>query len=348
MDDEVRRIAVFRALPGLGDLLVAVPALRALRAAHPRARITLVGLPPAAAFVRRFGAYVDELLPFPGFPGLPDAEPRIAEVPGFYARAQARRFHLALQMHGSGRYSNPAALLLGARRAAGLYTPGEWKPSGGAFAPFRGDEPERRRCLRVLHAAGIPGEDESLEFPLTEADRAELAAAAPGLDGGEGFACIHPGASTAGKRWPAERFAAVADALAERGLRVVLTGGADERYATAAVARAMRAPALDLAGRTGLGALGALLADARIVVCNDTGVSHLADALRVPSVVVFMAADPARWAPADRALHRPLGLPAGFAPPPWMRDPAGAWVPDVAEVLGEADVLLAGEAAGVA
>ncbi len=76
---------------------------------------------------------------------------------------------------------------------------------------------------------------------------------------------------------------------------------------TADVARRMRYGALDLAGRTSLGAMAALLGDAALVVSNDTGVSHLAAALRVPSVIVFLASDPLRWAPLDRALHRVVG-----------------------------------------
>jgi ADP-heptose:LPS heptosyltransferase len=101
--------------------------------------------------------------------------------------------------------------------------------------------------------------------------------------------------------------------LSRGGLPVFLTGTAEEAPITARVAAAARlagaasGPAegeiVDLAGRTSIGALGALIARAALVVTNDTGTSHLADALRTPSVVVFLASDPRRWAPLDRALH---------------------------------------------
>ena len=96
------------------------------------------------------------------------------------------------------------------------------------------------------------------------------------------------------------------DALAAEGLRLVLTGTAAEASLTARVQRAMREPALDLTGRTTLGVLGALIARARLLVCNDTGVSHLAAALGTPSVVVACGSDPRRWAPLNRELHRVL------------------------------------------
>ena len=91
---------------------------------------------------------------------------------------------------------------------------------------------------------------------------------------------------------------------------MVLTGSEGEKPVTGAVAQAMKRPALDLAGRTSLGALGALLQSARLLVSNDTGVSHLAAALRLPSVILFDASQVERWAPLDRRRHRPALLPA--------------------------------------
>jgi ADP-heptose:LPS heptosyltransferase len=140
------------------------------------------------------------------------------------------------------------------------------------------------------------------------------------------YVCIHPGARAASRRWPPEEFAAVADRLADEGLRVVLTGSGEEIGLTRGVAAAMRAPAVDTAGRTGLGGMAVLLRGARLVVCNNTGVSHLTAALRTPSVVLFHEqAECDRWAPLDRGRHRPV---VGFG---------GAR----AAVLGEARDLLA-------
>jgi ADP-heptose:LPS heptosyltransferase len=88
--------------------------------------------------------------------------------------------------------------------------------------------------------------------------------------------------------------------------RIVLQVDRGKRELTRAVAAAMHHDAVDSAGPMSLGALAALMRDARLVVCNDTGVSHLAAALRVPSVVIFIAGDTDRWAPLDESRHRVL------------------------------------------
>ncbi len=291
-------IAIFRALQ-LGDLLCVVPALRALKMEYPAARVTLIGLPWARSFVERFRHYVDEFVEFPGFPGLPERRCDEAALPGFFQAMRRRRFDLALQMHGSGETVNPLVVLLGARHSGGFYRCGEWCPDASRYVDWREREHEILRDLRLLARLGVPARGTGLEFPLTPADRAEQRAF-----GLENFACIHPGSQLASRRWPAERFAAIGDALAQAGMKVALTGTAAEAPLTRRVADAMRREALDLAGRTSLGGLAALIARARLLVCNDTSVSHIAAATRTPSVVVCSGADPQRWAPLDRRLHR--------------------------------------------
>jgi ADP-heptose:LPS heptosyltransferase len=298
------RIAVFRALM-LGDLICATPALRALRRAHPDAHVTLVGLPWARGFAARL-ASVDDFVEFPGWPGLP--ERRIGDaraLPRFLAEMRTRRLDLAVQLHGSGATVNALVAAFGARRNAGFASPRATCPPGDEerFAdwPERGSEVER--LLALADHLGLPRQGTHLDFPLRDTDR-EAAERLTAPLGGKRFVVVHPGSQLASRRWPPERFAAVADGLAREGLAIVLTGTEAELPLTRAVARAMRAPALDLAGRTTLGSLGALVEWAVQVVCNDTGISHVAAALGTPSTVVSSGGDALRWAPADRLRHR--------------------------------------------
>lgn len=312
VDGGAPRVAVVRVLRGLGDLLCAVPTLRALRAASPAAHVTWVGASGTEWFATRFATLIDEHLVVPSYPGLPETDGDVGALPPFLAEAQGRRLDLALQLHGSGVVSNPLSALLGPTTLAGHHLPGQWCPDPSTFPVYPSTAHEVHRLLGVTRALGIPDCGDVLEFPLEPADRherAELVAAGMVPAGGE-LACVHPGASIAARRWAPEAFAAVADALAARGLPVVLTGSADEAPITAAVAAAMTADAVDLAGRTSLGGLASVLDSASVLVTNDTGVSHLAAALSTPSVVVFLASDPARWAPLDAARHRIVDLGA--------------------------------------
>lgn len=299
-----QRVVLVRAL-ALGDMLCAVPAFRALRAALPRAHLTLVGLPWARDFTARFSQYLDGFLEFPGFPGLAERLPNLGQIPTFLQTAQQMRFDLAIQLHGSGLLTNPLTALLGARQTAGFYVPGQWCPDADWFLPYPGQEPEVDRLLHLLDFLGVPSSDRSLEFPLREEDYEALRAIPqvrrlrPGS-----YVCVHPGASVAARRWRPEGFAVVADALAQAGLKVVLTGSLAEADLVDGISRQMNASAVNLAGRTSLGSLAVLFSGARLVVCNDTGVSHLAAARRVPSVVIVLSSDPVRWAPADKQRHR--------------------------------------------
>ena len=299
-----KRVVILRALQ-LGDLMCAVPAFRALRSGLPEAHIALIGLPWSKEFVRRFHTYLDEWIEFPGFPGLPEREAQVDRFPHFLSLVQGKKFDLALQMQGSGNLSNSIVQLLGAHNSAGFCLKDHYCPAPGHFLEYPQDEPEVWRHLRLMEFLGIPLKGSVPDFPLYEDDwrrLEELLAKSPMWNGP--YVCVHPGARADRRRWPVEHFAAVADELVQQGLRVVLTGTASEARLTAQVASLMHAPALDLAGKTDLGMLGALLKGSSLLVCNDTGVSHVAAALQTPSVILFSASNPNRWAPENQNLHR--------------------------------------------
>ncbi|WP_053013326.1 glycosyltransferase family 9 protein [Caldimonas brevitalea] len=307
MYETVERICVLRALK-LGDLVCATPALRALRGRYPHAQITLIGLPWAQDFAARLAGWVDDFEVFPGHPDLPERRGTMDEFCDWVQQMRERHFDLALQLHGSGELSNGIVRALGAKRTvgfhagAGIVTAADGNES---FWPYPDGLHEIHRNLALIQHLGGDVRDDQPAFPLLPADFAELqrhpdlAALTPGT-----FICLHPGARMANKRWAPEHFAAVGDTLANNGWRVVLTGDASEHELAAAVQAKMRTPALNAARDLSVGALAALLSRSRLLVSNDTGVAHIAAALQLPSVVIFFATDPKRWAPLDRLRHR--------------------------------------------
>ncbi|WP_066640179.1 glycosyltransferase family 9 protein [Bordetella sp. H567] len=297
-----RRIAIFRALQ-LGDMLCSVPALRALRQHSPDAHVTLIGLDNAGPFVRRFHRYVDELLPFPGIPAFPEQPARPDALPALYREAQARRFDLAVQLHGSGTLSLPIVRALGARAHAG-FVPRADMARPGRLMPWPDHLPEPLRYTDLMRFLGVPVHSDALELPLSAEDRdeARLLASQARFDP-ERTVFVHPGARLRSRRWPAERYAQVAAALTRQGWRIAVTGSDGERALTAEVLQAAGPTAVDLTGRTSLGGLAALLSRAPLLVCNDTGVSHIAAAVGTRSVVVACGSDTHRWAPLDHARH---------------------------------------------
>ena len=298
-------VVVFRALQ-LGDMLCAVPALRSLRAALPRAHIALVGLPWAQQLAERFNGYIDEFFAFPGHAALSEQPVQQNLTTDFYQAIQSRQFSLALQMHGSGEISNGIVKNFGAEWAAGYAAAESPVCDEFFYFPYPDAGPEPLRLLGLTTRLGAPPMGDHLEFPLHAGDWQELErnGLGAGLRAGA-YICIHPGARFRDKCWAPQLFAHVADQLAlETGLAVVLTGSAKERDLTCAVAGHMKTPAVNAAGPISIGAMAALMSNARLLVCNDTGVSHIAAGLRLMSVVIFSKADISRWAPLDRQLHR--------------------------------------------
>ena len=307
-------LVVLRAL-GLGDFLTSVPALRALADAFPDHRRVLAApaeLTPLAALA---GA-VDEVV---------DARP-LAPLGGSLEGAD-----VAVNLHGRGPQSHRVLLGLRPRNLLSFAHPEV--PESAAGPPWRAGEHEVERWCRLLRSHGIPADAGRLDLAVPP----ELAAAAP--EAARGATLIHPGAASLARRWPPDRWAAVARAEAEAGRPVVVTGGADEVALAREVARgAGLAESAVYAGRTDLTGLVALVQTAGRVVCGDTGVAHLATALRTPSVVLFGPVAPSEWGPPpDRTWHRALwagkrGDPHADSPDPGLLE---IRVPDVLLELSE-------------
>ena len=281
----VQRIAVLRP-NAVGDFIFLLPALAALRAAYPQAHITLLGRRWHVEFLTGRPGPWDEVIAMPAAPGVgaaPQAEIDAAAIERFVADMRARRFDIALQLYGGGRHSNPFVQRLGARVSVGAQA--DDAPPLDRTLRYAWMRNERTRLLEVVGLVGATPVDLSPALALTAQDHAALAAALA-LPPGP-FVVLQPGASDPRRRWSAQRFAAVGDALAAAGAAVIVQGDAAERALTAEVAQCMSHPAIDVGGRLGLGALAALLARAALLVSNDTGPLHLGHALGCPSIGLF-------------------------------------------------------------
>jgi ADP-heptose:LPS heptosyltransferase len=300
----VRRIAVLRA-NAIGDFLLALPALEALRAAYPTAEIVLLGKHWHRDFLMGRPGPVDRVVVVPpsrGVNNVSGMEEDPAELERFFAAMRRERFDLALQLHGGGRNSNPFVLRLGARVTVGLRTP-DAAPLD-RWMPYIYFQHETIRYLEAVALAGAVPTTLEPRLAVTKADRAESYTAYPGSGDGRPIAAIHPGASDPARRWPAEKFAAVGDALAEAGAEVVVTGTPDEAEVIAAVTEAMRARAANLCGRLSLGGLAGLLARSAVLVANDSGPRHLAQAVGTPTAAIYWCFNLVNASPLTRTRHR--------------------------------------------
>jgi ADP-heptose:LPS heptosyltransferase len=276
-------LVALRAL-GLGDLLAAVPALRGLAeafAGHRRLLAMPAALHPLAALVTTGD-------------GRPCFEPVAAEPLGSLP-ATARDADVGVNLHGRGPQSHAVLRAAGAPR---LIAFAHAKVVGHRGPAWRADEHEVERWCRLLRESAIAADARRLQ--IARPPRSVPPAAV-------GATLLHPGAASAARRWPAPGWVAVARAECERGRRVLLSGSAGERALALEIAGAAGlAPDAVLAGLTDLLDLVVLVGAAGRIVCNDTGVAHLATALGTPSVVLFGPTSPAHWGPPPVARHRVL------------------------------------------
>jgi len=295
---ELKKIAVFRALQ-LGDMLCTIPAMRALRAAYPEAEITLIGLPWAAGFVKRFSKYFNRFIYFPGYPGLPEQTYVEEALQFFLTRVQHENFDLVLQMQGNGTIVNPLVHQFNAKQVAGFHIR-DSRVHSPLFAEYPNHGHEVKRMLHLMKHLGIPDMGTHLEFPLTPADYEELDQLQLPLIPKK-YVVVHPGSRGVNRQWPPAYFALLADYCHDNGYTAVITGTEDEKDITRELCKCMRNNMIDLTGQTSLGAVAALIKEAGFIISNCTGVAHIAAAVQTPGIVISLDGEPERW---KHSIHR--------------------------------------------
>jgi len=303
----VRKVAVF--LPNwVGDVVMATPSLRALRARFADARITYVGRPAALATLAG-SKHADDVIC-----DTSDSPWQAVNLLRLAQRLRRERVDLAVLLPNSFRVAL-AARLGGARRILGYDRDGRGWMLTDKLPPPRG---ANGRCVPIsardyyadlVALLGADSRRQRMSLPVLPEDQAAADAmlSEAGADGRGPAVMLNPGASFGtSKMWDASRYAALADLLIERrGARIILNAAPNERHVAAWVAAAMRnAPAISFAERTNtLGLLKALLKRCDLLVTNDTGARHLAAALGIAVVTIFGSTDP-EWSRIDYARER--------------------------------------------
>lgn len=296
---EARNVLVVR-LDSLGDLLMSTPALQAIKQSSPQARITLLSSRSGTAFARHVPA-IDEVIAYDA----PWAKgPAHGDLSDRRLLATLRRGHFdaAIIFTVCTQSALPAALMcrlagIPLRLAHSRENPydllTDWVPDHDECR--EGMRHEVARQLDLVRSVGFHAANERLVFRYAAADvlsmRRKFIAA--GGDLTRPYIVVHPGASSASRRYPAERFGLAADSICrDSGCQAVFSGGHDETALATQAQAQMREASLSLAGQLTLGELAALIAGAQVVVCNNSGPAHMAAALDTPVVVLHALTTP--------------------------------------------------------
>lgn len=322
-----KRLLVVK-LADIGDVLTATPALRALRRAYPRAHITAL-IPPHCREVLEGSPYVDGLLLFEKArfdallgslrpSSLASAFSLLRQLLGEPYDALVLLHHLTTAW-GTAKYALLAAAS-GAPIRAGLDNGRGWFLTHRAGDEGFGARHEVEHCLEVAKLLGAQPDYSPLDFPLGPEDEERARFLLP--DGDVPLVALHPGSGTfsIARRWPLDNFAQVAYTLGKEGLRLVLLGGPGEEALAEALAQRLEPPPINLAGRTSLRELGAVLKRCWVFVGNDSGVMHIAAAVGTPLVAIFGPSNPRAWGPWTGKSESSLGdpdAPAHSGYDPW-------------------------------
>lgn len=300
----VKKIAVLRA-NALGDFIVTLPALQALRATYPQAELVLLGKPWHQEFLVKGRTPVDRVIVVPVKKGIrneADRAENTSDVKSFFEKMRGEQFDIAISFQGYGISANPFLKQLGAKLTVGSWTKEAEKPD--RFIEYYYYQHEVLRYLEVVKLVGAVTTASEPRLSILDADKKEITQLKNYL-GGRPYVLINPVANDNRRMWPWENYIALGDAFRKRNLEVIFTGSEADRMIADTIINSMHQSAINACG-VSIGGLAALASSATVMVSPDTGPLHVAQAVQCPTVGIYWAPNVINWAPLNRRIHRPV------------------------------------------
>lgn len=308
---DLKRILIVRT-DRIGDVLLSTPVIKAIRERYPNAFLAMM----VSAYAREIiegNPYLDQVIIY-------DKDTKhktwISSIK-FAKDLNKKKFDLALVLHPTNRV-HLITFLAGVPRRIGLNRKlGFLLTSKSTHTKQFGERHELEYNLGLLNFLGIKAEDKRLYMPIKEESEKKIEEMFK-------FQClwpkdkilaIHPAASCPSKVWPVERFAELAEKLAQKyGFKVLIVGAQKETKLAEDLIKRMHIPVINFVGKTSVSQLASLLKRCTLFISNDSGPVHIASAVGTPVISIFgrnqVGLSPKRWGPVgpkDKFLHKEVG-----------------------------------------
>jgi ADP-heptose:LPS heptosyltransferase len=301
---DVKKIAVLRA-GALGDFIVTLPALKAIRAAYPDGEIVILGKPWHKKFLLKNRTPADRVIVVPVIKGVRDELHEVEDAgstEAFFEQVKQEQFDIAINFQGNGIPANPFIKRLNAKLTVGLTS--EYAEKLDRSLNFYYYQSEVIRYLEVVKLIGAYTSDIEPQINILQQDEEEIEGFIRSLNN-KPFIVLQPCAVDIRRMWPLENYPLLADKLKQTNIEVVFTGSEEDKNAVDDIITSMKESAINICGFS-VGGLTALLSKAALVIGADTGPLHLASAVNTPTIGIYWAPNLINWGPVTRGIHRPV------------------------------------------
>lgn len=302
----VKKIVLLRA-NGLGDLIVTLPAIKAIRKTYPDAELVLLAKPWHKNFLEKGRTPIDRVEVIPVIKNIREEvelKENKNEIEIFFKKMQKEQFDIAVHFQGKGVASSSFLNKLNARVTVGLSC-SEAEPINRTLSYYY-YQSEIIRFLEVAKLIGAKELELEPEIEIFEKDKKEVSKFLELHQVKKPFIVFHATAKDQRRVWPGEKFAELANILSKKGYTIIFSGTKEEEESINKIRAEINYPTINSSSEISLGGLAYLMQVSDLVISNDTGPLHLAQAVKAKTVGIYWAPNLINWGPLVRDKNRPV------------------------------------------